>query len=63
MSHCDYIPAKANVEFYSVGMGSFDPSASWTNEKDVDITRVNRIKMMPFGTGRRIWPLALTTSF
>ena len=50
------------MEFYSVGMESFDPSASWTNEKDVDITRVNRIKMMPFGAGRRIWPLAFTTS-
>lgn len=66
------IPAKANVEFYSAGMrndprhwreaGEFRPQRFLEEEKNVDITGVTGIKMMPFGAGRRICPrLAIGT--
>ncbi|GLJ13764.1 hypothetical protein SUGI_0219700 [Cryptomeria japonica] len=60
------IPAKANVEFYTAAIGNddhlwndprvFRPERFLEEDMEVDITGVKRIKMMPFGAGRRICP-------
>lgn len=60
------IPAKANVEFYTAAIGNddglwsdphvFRPERFLEEDVEVDITGVKRIKMMPFGAGRRICP-------
>ncbi|XP_009778849.1 cytochrome P450 77A1 isoform X2 [Nicotiana tabacum] len=60
------IPTDASVEFFSHGIShdpniwsdpeKFDPDRFLSGREDADITGVTKVKMMPFGVGRRICP-------
>ncbi|XP_009609997.1 cytochrome P450 77A1-like [Nicotiana tomentosiformis] len=60
------IPTDANVEFFSHAIShdpkiwsdpeKFDPDRFLSGREDADITGVTKVKMMPFGVGRRICP-------